>query len=228
MKQTIAMAILLYAVDILIERKYMRFYALVFLAVLFHTYAIAFVILPLFTVKPWTGRAFALLFAVYFVMQNFDSVLQSFLDFANESGKNVSSEEIIGTAAINPIRVAVYAVTPVFAFFLRGYLFEDETDREHNILVNMSIITVAIMSLGLISAANMFARMGQYFEFGMICSLPWMLKKSFDKQSARAVGFIAVACFVGYFCYANLVQIYFDDHYSRHTILEFIQSLFAG
>ena len=228
MKQTVAMAILLYAVDLLIDRKYVAFYALVFLAFLFHTYAIAFVILPLFTVKPWTGRAFLLLLAVYIVMQNFDSVLQSFLEFANESGKDVASEEVIGAAAINPIRVAVYAVTPLLAFFLRGYLFEDEKDREHNILVNMSIITVAIMSIGLISAANMFARMGQYFEFGIICSLPWMLKKAFDKQSARFVGAVAIMCFVGYFCYANLVQIYFDDHYGRHTVLEFIQSLFAG
>ena len=228
MKQTIAMAILLYAVELLIQRKYAGFYALVFLAFLFHTYAIAFVILPLFTVKPWTGRAFVLLFVVYFVMQNFNSVIESFLDFANESGKNVSSSEIIGTTSINPIRVAVYAVTPALAFVLRGYLFEDDKDREHNILVNMSIITVAIMSLGLISAANMFARMAQYFEFGVICSLPWMLKKSFDKSSARFVGAIAIVCFVGYFCYANLVQIYFDDHYGRHTILEFIRSLFVG
>lgn len=228
MKQTIAMAILLYAVELLIDRKNVAYYALVFLAFLFHTYAIAFVILPLFTLKPWTGRAFLLLLAVYFVTQNFESVLQSFLEFANESGKDLSSSEIMGTAAINPIRIAVYAVTPVMAFFLRGHLFEDEKDREHNILVNMSIITVAIMSIGLISAANMFARMGQYFEFGMICSLPWMLKKAFDKESARFVGVIAIVCFVGYFCYANLVQIYFDDHYGRHTILEFIQSLFVG
>ena len=228
MKQTLAMAILLFAVDQLIDRKYAAFYGLVFLAFLFHTYAIAFVILPLFTVKPWTARAFVLLFVVFVVMQNFDNVLQSFLDFANESGKNVASEEVIGATAINPIRVAVYAVTPVLAFVLRGCLFEDDKDREHNILVNMSIITVAIMSLGLISAANMFARMAQYFEFGVICSLPWMLRKSFDKRSSRAVGAIAIACFVGYFCYANLIQIRFDDHYGRHTILEFIRSLFVG
>ena len=228
MKQTIAMAILLYAVDQLIDRKYVLFYALIFVAFLFHTYAIAFVILPLFVVKPWTGRSFVLLLVVFVVMQNFDNVLQSFLEFANESGKNVASEEVIGATAINPIRVAVYAVTPVIAFVLRGILFKDEKDREHNILVNMSTITVAIMSLGLISAANMFARMGQYFEFGMICSLPWMLNKAFDKRSARIVGAVAILCFVGYFCYANWIQISFDDNYGRHTVAEFIQSLFAG
>lgn len=227
MKQTIAMAILLYAVDALIERRTIRFYLLVFVAFLFHTYAIAFLILPLFTTKPWTPRTLLLLLAVLWVMQNFETVITSFLEVANESGKNVSSSEIIGTASINPIRVAVYAVTPLFALAFRRYLFTGRPDREHYILVNMSIITVAVMSIGLVSAANMFARMGQYFEFGLICSLPWMLDKTFVRRSAQLVSTVAVACFMGYFCYANLVQIYFDDHFGRYTLIYFIQSLLS-
>lgn len=225
MKQVWAMAILLYAVDALIERRHTRFFLLVGLAFLFHTYAIAFLILPLFTSKPWTIRTFLLLFAVLFVMRNFESVIGSFLDFANESGKNVSEEEVLGTAGLNPIRVAVYAVTPLFALLFRKYLFFDREDREHCVLVNMSILTVAIMAIGLVSAANMFARMGQYFEFGLICSLPWMIKKTFNRQSAQIVMALAVCCFMGYFCYANLVQIYFDDHFGRYTVMHFLQSL---
>lgn len=225
MKQTMAMAILLYAVDALIERKQTKFFLLVFLAFLFHTYAISFLILPLFTTKPWTLRTFVLLFAVYIIMRNFDSVIGSFLDFANESGKNVAEEEVIGTAGINPIRVAVYAVTPLFALVFRRYMFTGQEDRAHNILVNMSILTVAIMSIGLINAANMFARMAQYFEFGLICSLPWMVKTVFNKYSAQVVMVLAIGCFLGYFCYANMVQIYFDNHFGRYTVMEFLQSL---
>lgn len=225
MKQTIAMAILLYAVDALIERKTLRFYLLVFLAFLFHTYAIMFVILPLFTIKPWTPRTFLLLFCVFFVMGNFNSVIGSFLEFANESGKSVSADEVIGAAAINPIRVAVYAVTPLFALVFRRYIFVGPGDREHNILVNMSFLTVAIMSIGLVNAANMFARMGQYFEFGVICSLPWMLSKPFDKRSTKLIYLIAIVCFFGYFCYANLIQIVFDDHFGRYTVMEFFQTI---
>lgn len=228
MKQTLAMAILLYAVDALIEHRYPKFFILVFVAFLFHTYAIAFLILPLFTIRPWTPRTFLLLFTVYFVMQNFDSIIISFLEFANESGKNVSAEEIIGTAAINPIRVAVYAVVPVLALVFRRYLFQRDEDREHSLLVNMSILTVAIMSIGLVNAANMFARMAQYFEFGLICSLPWMLQRIFERRSERIMTVVMIVCFFGYFCYANLVQIYFDDHFGRYTVVAFIQSLFAG
>lgn len=223
MKQTIAMAILLYAVDALIERKNIRFYLLVFLAFMFHTYALMFLILPMFTVKPWSPRAFLILLAALLVMRNFNSVFSAFVDFANESGKYVSSEEIIGTAGINPIRVAVYAVPSVFALVFRRYVFNEALDREHNILVNMAFLTVTIMSVGLVNAANMFGRMGQYFEFGLICSLPWMLTKPFDEYSTRLVFLLAIGCFAGYFCYSNLVQINFDYSYYRYTVLEFFE-----
>lgn len=225
MKQVLAMGILLYAVDALIERRLGRFYLLVVVAFLFHTYAVFYVILPLFTRKPWSFVSFLLLFAVYFVMRNFNTVLESFLEVANESGKGVSSEEIIGTAAINPVRVAVYAVTPLLALVFRRYLFHEREDREHNILINMSLITVAIMSIGLVNAANMFARMGQYFEFGVICGLPWILRKTFEPKSARLMICTALVCFFCYFCYANLVQIRFDDHFGRYTVMEFFRSV---
>ena len=228
MKQVWAMAILLYAVDALIERKLLRFSMLVFLAALFHTYAIMFLVLLVFGVKPWSPRSFLVLLGIILVMYNFEPVLTAFLEVANESGKHVSAEEILGTAAINPIRVAVYAVPPLFALVFHPWLFLGREDREHNILVNMSFLTVAIMSVGLVSAANMFARMGQYFEFGVICGLPWMLKQPFEKSSVRLVYLLAMVCFAGYFCYAHLVQIYFDDHFGRYTVMEFVDTLWRG
>ena len=226
MKQTIATAVALYAVDDLIERRHRGFYVKVFIAFLFHTYALVFLLLPLFTAKPWTFRTLVLLGFIYFFMVNFDSVIESFLEIANESGKSVSGSEIIGTASINPLRVAVYAVGPLFALVFRRYLFSGPEDREHNILVNMSIISVSIMSLGLISAANMFARMAQYFEFGLICALPWMIRKPFEKMSGRLVMLIALACFTGYFVYAQAVWMPFDENYSALSLLEFFRGVF--
>lgn len=225
MKQTIATAILLYAVDFLIEGKNKKFYLTVFLAFLFHTYAICFLILPFFTSTPWTLRTFALLVGILFFMRNFEAVIESFLEIANESGKNVSGSEIIGTASINPLRVAVYAVTPLFALIFRRYQFSGAEDREHNVLVNMSIISVSIMSVGLVSAANMFARMAQYFEFGMICSLPWMIGKTFETQSARLMNLLAVACFAIYFIYTNVFWMPFDEIFVRYTVLEYLEHI---
>ena len=158
-------------------------------------------------------------------MANFNTVLEGLIDIANESGKIVSADEIIGATAINPIRVAVYAVPSLFALVFRRYIFNGPGDREHNILINMAFLTVSIMSIGLVNAANMFARMGQYFEFGIICGLPWMLTKPFDKYSERLISLVAIVCFAGYFCYANLVQIVFDDHFGRYTVMQFLERI---
>lgn len=225
MKQTLAMAILLYAVDALIDRRNMRFFLLVLLAFLFHTYAILFLILPLFTIKPWSPRTFLLLLGIVFFMRNFEGIITVFLDVANESGKAVSSSELIGTASINPIRVAVYAVPSLFALVFRRYIFTEKINREYNIIVNMAFITVSIMSIGLVSAANMFARMGQYFEFGVICGLPWMLNKPFEKSSERLIYLIAIVCFAGFFCYSNMIWMPFDDNYDSYTLLQFFELL---
>ena len=90
----------------------------------------------------------------------------------------------------------------------------------------MSLITTAIMSLGLVSGANMFARMGQYFEFGIICGLPMMLTKPFEKNSERLMTFIVMVCFAGFFYYATAIWMSFDDVYARYTIPQFLGSLF--
>lgn len=226
MKQAIAMAILLFAIPRLLERKYLQFYLLVFIAFLFHTYAISFAILPLFMTQPWKLRTFLVLFIALAIMVNFQSVIGSFLDAANDSGKTVADYEVFDNNQINILRVLVYAVVPLMSFFLRGYLFRGKYDESYNLLIHMAVISFAIMLLGTINGANMFGRMAQYFEFGIICSLPWMITRSFEPRSARTVTVIALSCFFFYFFYANQINMSFDDAYRAVTFLEFIQSLF--
>ena len=225
MKQTIAMAILALSIPCLQRKKYVSYYLLVFLAFLFHTYAIAFAILPLFMAKPWKLRTFLLLFAVALVIQNFELAIGSFLDYADESGKSIAEYEVFDNSSINLLRVAVYAVAPVLSLLLRRYLFRSAEDEPYQMLVNMSIISVAIMFLGTVNGANMFGRMAQYFELGMICCLPWMIRKAFEPRSARLILFAGACCFFVYFFYAYQINLVFDDHYRAVTLLQFLQSL---
>lgn len=226
MKQTIAMAILMLAIPSLEKRRFGTYYLLVFLAFLFHTYALSFAILPLFTTKPWSLRTYILLFAVFGVMVNFEPIIGSFLDYANEQGKSVAEYEVFDNNQINLFRVAVYAVTPLLSLVLRRYLFCGQYDRSQNILIHMSIISFLFMLLGTINGANMFGRMGNYFEMGMVCSLPWIIDKAFTKNSAKLVSSAAIACFSFYFFYAYKVTIDFDAIYSAVPLWQFILSLF--
>lgn len=228
MKQTIAMAILMLAIPKLLDRKYLWYYVLVFVAFLFHTYAIAYAILPLFVVKPWKIRTFILLITVILVMENFESVIGSFLDYANEQGKSLAEYEVFDNIQVNNFRVIVYAVVPVMSLVLRPYLFRGEYDESYHVLIHMSIFSFAFMSLGTINGANMFGRMANYFEMGTVCSMVWMIRRSLSRSSAKLVTAIGACCFLYYFYYAYAVAKDFDAQYRAITIWEFFQSLFAA
>ncbi len=222
MKQTIAMAILMLAVPHLFHRRYFRYYLLVFVAFLFHTYAIAFVILPLFWAKPWKLRTFVMLGVTAFVLLNFEAVLGSIIDYANESGKNLSEYEVFNNTQVHTFRVLVYATVPLLSFLLRPFLFGEEYDMRYSLLTHMSIFSFAFMLLGTISGANMFARMAFYFEFGTICALPWIVYKAFEKQSSQFVKAVACVCFLIYFVYAYQFASAFDDHYRAISLYKFL------
>jgi hypothetical protein len=91
----------------------------------------------------------------------------------------------------------------------------------------MSIISMAFMSMGTQSGANMFGRMANYFELGTICSLPAILEKTFEKRSYKLVSTVACVCFLGFFTYANTIGGNFAAEYQSVSLFRFIISLFS-
>lgn len=92
----------------------------------------------------------------------------------------------------------------------------------------MSMVSAFILMIGLVQAANLFARMAAYFEIATAISLPWMIKKLFTKRSARAVTICAAILYFGYFLYEFGVSKDFGNNYSAITLWQFVTSLFGG
>ena len=203
LKQVMAMAILTYAFPALENKKWLRYYLLVFIAMLFHTYALSFAILPLFRLKPWSWFTYVFAAFLIIVMLNFQEVISDFLDFADEQGKTIAEYEVFDDHSVNFFRVLVYAVTPAISFVFQKDLFTHSGPREC-IMTHMSIISLAFMVLGTVEGANMFARMAMYFEMGTLVCLPGMLKKCFQGRRYQLVSLAAILCFLAYFVYANL------------------------
>ena len=223
-KQVCAMAILTLAFPYLKENKYGRFYFLVFVAMLVHTYALAFAVLPLFKSKPWRVHTYLFLVVTAIVMLNFEGTITAFMEQANDLGKSIAEYEVFDDATINIFRLAVYAVPPLISLFFQRWVLHGSSDMD-NTLVHMSILSLSFMAMGTQAGANMFGRMGNYFELGTICCLPWMLKKTFDRRSYKLIAGIACVCFFGFFFYANAINIDFGQEYQSMTLLQFISSL---
>lgn len=204
-KQVVAMSFLLLGVPFLEKKKWIRYYLLVFVAMLFHTYAIMFAFLPIFKRKPWRLVTFALLAMLYVVMSNFQETIASFMDQANELGKTLEDYEVFHEHGMNLLRVAVYAVVPIISFLFQRHLFTAKNETKY-LLTHMSIISLTFMIMGTQGGANMFGRMAHYFEIGYICTLPWMLDTVFDKRSYRFLTIVVGVCFMGFFTYANMIR----------------------
>ena len=224
-KQVMGMAIVTLAFPYLEKKKFGRYYLIVLLAMLVHTYAIAFAILPLFKSRPWKLFTFVFVAVMVALMMNFEQAITAFMEQANELGKTLAEYELFDDATINIFRLGVYAVPPVISLVFQKWVF-NKTNERNNILIHMSIISLAFMSMGTQAGANMFGRMGNYFELGTICCLPIMLKKTFEKRSYQLIAGLACVCFLGFFVYANLFNSAFDNEYYSIGFWQFVKSIF--
>lgn len=163
MKQVVGMAVLTIAFPYLEKKKWVRYYVLVLIAMLIHTYGIAFAILPLFFKRPWKTFTFAFVAVVAVLMMNFTEVITEFMEQANDLGKTLAEYELFNDHTVNLFRLAVYAVVPLISFVFQKWVLQGANKTEH-VLVHMSIISLAFMVMGTQSGANMFGRMATYFE----------------------------------------------------------------
>ncbi len=221
MKQCLAMAVLCFAINKLIDKKYFTFYLLVFIAMLFHAYAIMFAVLPIFTQKPWTIITYVAIIAIVFVIFTFESTITSFLEFAGDAGKEIDEQYVIGTESINLFRLAVFSVPPILSFIFQE-LLNESYDRKKHVMMNMSIISFLIMCLGLMSAANLFGRSAIYFELGTIIILPWLVKEMFSEESQKTGHILVGSCYAAFFAYS---VIGFSGGYRALSVIEFIKTL---
>ena len=221
MKQTIAMAILCYAVLALKRKRNFAFLAIVFIAGLFHTYAWFFSILFLLTRKPWQLQTWFIIGGTAIVMLTFNESISKMLEYANAVGKGTAEELVFSGEGMNVFRVVIYSIVPLTSLSFRKIL-EPQMNRKHYILLHMSVISFMFMLLAAIDGANLFGRMARYFEFGTIYMFPWIITHLFTKKSQK----LMKIAYVGLFSVFALYQYGDFSDYTGITLFEFIKTIF--
>ena len=191
-----------------------------------HTYALMFAIVPFLNGKPWSRKTWVGLAVVLFCMLTYNSTLGVIMEHLGSIGIDISEGELFDGHGINPLRVVVYWTPAAIALIFRDRLFRDSTPAE-DLLVNISIASGFILTIGLAQAANLFARMAAYFEVATVIVLPWMVRKLFTRKSAQFVTICASVLYFGYFFYENAINTQFEYNYGAITLWEFIGQLFV-
>ena len=149
------------------------------------------------------------------------------MNYAQSIGALVDEGELFDGHQINFLRIVVYWVPSLLALAFRRRLFKDSA-RSENLFVNMSIVSSLILTLGMVQAANLFARMAAYFEIATAIALPWMTRKLFTKKSEHFVIICAVFLYFGYFLYEFGVSKNFGNDYSAISLWQFLLELFSA
>lgn len=223
-KQCFAMFFLLLSIPYAEEKKYVKFYLLVAVAILFHTHAFMFAVLPFLFGKPWGKVTWGLVVAAAFAMATYNVTLGAFMEFAQSIGALVDEWELFDGHQINILRVIVYWIPTALAFIYRRYLFS-ESDRYENLFTNMAIVSSLILMLGLVQGANLFARMAAYFEIAQAIAVPWMIQKLLARRSAQFITICAVILYFSYFLYEFGVSKHFGDQYASISLWQFFLEL---
>lgn len=222
-KQCMATAFCVLAVDAALNKKWGRFILFLALGSLFHPYSLVYLLVPLMMFKPWTKRTFiymAIFIGIGFLLEELLGVV---LDITDMIGADYDDDEFIGEG-VNIFRVMV-AFVPLMLAAVGGkktFLYSTKTD---NLMFNLAMLNALIMFVGLFGTANYFARLANYFIPGQIITLPFLLKRWTPTQR-RLLTIACIVGYLGYFIYEHAIIRPFDAGYPQMNFFDYISSLF--
>ena len=219
MKQSMAMAIIAFAVSAFRSGKKVKFFLLVLLASFVHFFAIFCLIIPILYRKAWSKVTFitiAVLGTAFFLI---DTILPSFLSTASEMGLYVAEGEVLNGEGLNIWRILVYAVLPVIAF-IRRKAIDEYMDDFDNLCINLGVLSMMFMLLGFKNGANMFGRMVYYFNFIAILVFPKIIHRPFN--SYQLVKLASIILFSAFFIYDNIG---FNDNFYSMSLSQFVSTI---
>lgn len=222
-KQTTATAIALIAVFFALKRKWFPFVVLICIASTFHTYVILYALVPFLTFKPWTKPTYVMLISFIIIGFMLESLFGTIIDITSMLGDTYIEAKLIGEG-INIFRVIVANAPTILSFLYRKELFRDSNKTE-NVIVNLSMLNGAIMFVGQFGKAIYFSRLASYFTIMQCVALPWIIYKlPIDRRKlyypAMVIGYF------GFFAYANILGHFFENNFSRITLIQYLSKVF--
>lgn len=223
-KQAFATALALYALDFAIQKKWVRFIAIILFAMTFHPYVLVYFAVPFLMFTPGTRRTYVLMLGTVvgaIIMQKYMGVI---VGFTEAFGDSYSVEEFSG-AGVNLFRVAVCNVPLVLLFWFNRALYL-KSDKANSLIGNLTMMNGIIMFLGIFGTANYFARLANFFLCTQSITIPYMLRQMKDKDRKLFTA-ATVAGYVLFFYYENMLSNPFSVQFERMSFLEYMRNIFV-
>ena len=222
-RQFLAICILMAATNLLIEKKWIKYFLVVFIAYNIHDSSL--LMIPFYFViqlKPWSKKVWffvsAALIAVVF-SDSFMNTLGFMLEDTSLNDTITFAQQDEGGS--NIIRVFVAAVPTVLAFMNRKEI-EEEDSQILNICVNMSLITTLSYLMASFTSGIMIGRIPIFFEIYSFILLDWLLGHTFKNEQRFLMYSLCVLFYTAFFYY-QMVIVYDDMGYGSTWLGFFIE-----
>lgn len=222
-KQCVAVAFCLLAVDKAINKKWFWFVFWIFIAETFHAYSFMYLIVPLLFFVPWQDKRTVMWIVIFFFVGILlRPMIGTVLGITDALGDEYTVEEFSGNG-VNPFRLLVCLVPLVLSFILRKQINDpyNEVNRAEGLCMNLAFLNGEIMFVALFGTANYFARLADYFYIFPVIALP-RLFNMVNPKWRTLMKICVVLCYLLFFYYAEyIVYGSFDNRYQGITFNEF-------
>lgn len=222
-KQCVAVAFCLLAVDKAINKKWFWFVFWIFIAETFHAYSFMYLIVPLLFFVPWQDKRTVMWIVIFlFAGILLRPMIGTVLSITDALGDEYTVEEFSGDG-VNPFRLLVCLVPLVLSFILRKQINDpyNEVNRAEGLCMNLAFLNGEIMFVALFGTANYFARLADYFYIFPVIALP-RLFNMVNPKWRTLMKICVVLCYLLFFYYAEyIVYGSFDNRYQGITFNEF-------
>ena len=223
-KQSIATAICLCALSLAEDKKWIRYFLVIFLAATFHMYALIYLLVPFLLFQPWTKKTFLLIFGTVIIAFSLQNLFGTINAITTGLGETYATTEFSGEG-VNIFRVLVCNAPVMLAILFHKEIFKNST-RSENLMFNLSMINGCIMFIGLFGTANYFARLANYFVLAQAITLPGMISKLNGKNRKIVQGLMIVGYFLFFYYDCNIVYGRFEQRLQRLTVWEYLNQFF--
>ena len=223
-KQSIATAICMCALQFAVEKKWIRYVLIVFLASTFHMYALIYLLVPFLMFKPWTKRTLFLIIGTVIIAFSLQNLFGAITEITSSAGEAYTVEVLSGEG-VNIFRILVANVPVFLALLFHKEIFKDST-RSENMMFNLAMINGCLMFIGMFGTANYFARLANYFVAAQAITLPWIIDK-LERKNKKFLKVSMIICYLAYYYYStNIVYGLYSNRFERITVMEYLKQLF--
>ena len=200
MRQFIATALILFATDFLIKRKYVAMICIILLASTIHGSAL--IMLPIMFIvqgKAWNQKTIIFMVISMIVIVFIDRFTPLLGEALSDTQYSDMMTNEIWTAddGTNIFRVLVYSMPAILSLMAIPYL-KKSSNRMIDICVNCSIVTMMIYLLSTVTSGIYIGRLPIYTTLQGYVAVPWLIKNMFVDKSARIINLLMMGA---YFCF---------------------------